>query len=437
MRFWQAACWPSCFETTGHACSAAGLLRWQWLSLLPPLFLVWAVLVPSANRALFLLLWSVQPLIIAAMLLQTAYWGARSWTFCRNRIVRMVALLSYSLYLYHPLGSKIIYLLHIPHNGIASALLVPLMAVASYRLIEVPFMRMRDHSEPPSETSPGTCLCHKWERFPLSRMQLQAGVASIVVVGCLAAIFYVYSRPSRNGFGPEHDFVTVIAGVHCAIDRCDPYDSPTLEREFPKMGGYIPTSHFKPEWPVYPPSTFLLLLPFSLLPWPVLSAVWMLLSFGFLSAAFVVLFLRFQAYRDLLSVLPFVLLLADGSIGWAVQLGQPALIAASSLTLAIVALESGSMPAVGGLLLAISLCLKPQGAYLCAFYFLLKARTRVAGPGGVHIHRGRGRRRHPAVLFPTLLFRLPRPSLGESQTRHGARKRRGLLPAERRLSQFS
>ena len=212
----------------------------------------------------------------------------------------------------------------------------------------------------------------------MSRMRLQACVASIVVVGCLAAIFYVYSRPSKNGFGPEHDFVTVIAGVHCAIDRCDPYDAPTLEREFPNsMGGYTPTNHFKPEWPVYPPSTFLLLLPFSLLPWPVLSAVWMLLSFGFLAAAFVVLFLRFQAYRDLLSILPFVLLLADGSIGWAVQLGQPALIAASSLTLAIVALESGSMPVTGGLLLAISLCLKPQGAYLCGFYFLLRARTRV------------------------------------------------------------
>ena len=103
----------------------------------------------------------------------------------------------------------------------------------------------------------------------------------------------------------------------------------------------------------------------------------MLLSFGFLSAAFVVLYLRFQAYRDLLSILSFFPLLADGSIGWAVQLGQPALIAASSLTLAIVALESGSMPVVGGLLLAISLCLKPQGAYLCAFYFLLRARTRV------------------------------------------------------------
>jgi hypothetical protein len=206
-------------------------------------------------------------------------------------------------------------------------------------------------------------------------MKALAGV--VVIVSCLASIFYVYSRPARNGFGTEHDFVTVLAGTHCLLDGCDPYDSPTLEQEFQKMGGYTPTSHFKPEWPVYPPSTFLLLLPLSLLPWSVISVVWMLLCFGFLAAAFAVLFLKCKAYRDLLSVVPFVLLLADGSIGWAVQLGQPVLIAASSLTLAIVALESGAMPIAGGLLLAISLFLKPQGAYLCGVYFLLRTRTRI------------------------------------------------------------
>jgi hypothetical protein len=212
----------------------------------------------------------------------------------------------------------------------------------------------------------------------LSRNRVQALVGSIVIVACLASIFYIYSRPSRNGFGAEHDFVTVVTGAHCLVAGCDPYDAPTLEREFPSMmGGYTPTSHFKPEWPVYPPSTFLLLFPFSLLPWSVLSVVWLLLSFGFLTGAFLVLFVRFKAYPDLLSVLPFVILLADGSIGWAVQLGQPVLIAASSLTLAIVALESGSMPLLGGLLLAISLCLKPQGAYLCVAYFLLRNSTRI------------------------------------------------------------
>jgi hypothetical protein len=211
----------------------------------------------------------------------------------------------------------------------------------------------------------------------LDRSEIKALVAVVAVVSCLAAIFYVYSRPAKNGFGAEHDFVTVIVGAHCAINRCNPYDSPTLEREFLKMGGYTPSSHFKPEWPVYPPGTFLLLLPLSLLPWPVLSVIWMLLSFGFLSAAFVVLLLKLKAYRDWLSLLPFAILLADGAIGWAVQLGQPALISASSLALAIVALESGSMPVAGGLLLAISLCLKPQGAYLCGAYFLLRKETRI------------------------------------------------------------
>jgi hypothetical protein len=211
----------------------------------------------------------------------------------------------------------------------------------------------------------------------LRRERLKALLASLVIAACLGAIFYIYSRPSRNGFGAEHDFVTVIAGVHCAISRCDPYNAPDLEIEFPRMGGYLPTSHFKPEWPVYPPSTFLLLLPFSLLPWSALSIVWMLLCFGFLCAAFLALLLRFQAYRDLLSLLPFAILLADGSVGWAVQLGQPVLIAASSLALAVVALECGSMRFTGAVLLAISLCLKPQGAYLCGAYFLFRAGTRL------------------------------------------------------------
>jgi hypothetical protein len=212
----------------------------------------------------------------------------------------------------------------------------------------------------------------------LERRTIQALIGSVVIVACLASVFYVFSRPSRNGYGYEHDFVTVIIGAHCVVDRCDPYDAPTLEREFPtRMGGYIPSHHFKPEWPVYPPSTFLLLFPLSLLPWPILSVVWLLLSLAFLCTAFVVLFFHCKAYRDLLSLLPFVILLADGSIGWAVELGQPVLIAASSLTLALVAIESGAMPIAGSLLLAIALILKPQGAYLCGAYFLLKTRTRV------------------------------------------------------------
>jgi hypothetical protein len=212
------------------------------------------------------------------------------------------------------------------------------------------------------------------DRSERGRVKASLGIA--IILACLAAMFYYWSRPSRNRIGPEHDFVTVITGAHCAIARCDPYDSPTLQREFPKMGGYIPLP-FKPEWPVYPPSTFIVLLPLSLLPWPVLSVVWMLSSFTFLCAAFIVVLLRFKAYRDVLSFLPLLILLTDAAFGGAVQLGQPTLIAGSALTLAIIALESGAMPVTGGLLLALSLCLKPQGAFFCGIYFLLRNRTRI------------------------------------------------------------
>jgi hypothetical protein len=105
--------------------------------------------------------------------------------------------------------------------------------------------------------------------------------------------------------------------------------------------------------------------------------IWLFLSFAFMCAAYVTVVLKFKAYRDVLSFAPFLLLLADRSMGWAVQLGQPVFIAASSATLAIVVLGSESMPVLGGVLLALSLCIKPQAAYFCGIYFVLKKSTRM------------------------------------------------------------
>jgi peptidoglycan/LPS O-acetylase OafA/YrhL len=94
-----------------------GLLRWQWLSILPPAALAFVVLAPQSNNAAALAIFSIQPVIIAAMLLQAIYWGWKSWTICGSAIVRATAHLSYALYLYHPLAGKIVYLLHIPTSA--------------------------------------------------------------------------------------------------------------------------------------------------------------------------------------------------------------------------------------------------------------------------------------------------------------------------------
>ena len=124
------------------------LLRWQWLSASPRPRPGVDLPRPSSSRrriAIFTsILWSIQPPLIAAWLLQFVYWGAKSWTICGTAPVRFVAHISYALYLYHPLASEIIYDLHVPHLGYSAAILALLMSIASYYWIEKPFMRMRD-----------------------------------------------------------------------------------------------------------------------------------------------------------------------------------------------------------------------------------------------------------------------------------------------------
>jgi peptidoglycan/LPS O-acetylase OafA/YrhL len=137
-------------ESTRLLC--CGLLRWQSLSLIPPLVLAAMAIAPPSGKALFLLFWSLQPPIAAAMLLQMAYWGSKSWTICSSGPVRVTAHLSYALYLYHPLASQIVYLLRMRHLGYYAVALTLVMATASYYLVELPFMRLRERRDPLRKT---------------------------------------------------------------------------------------------------------------------------------------------------------------------------------------------------------------------------------------------------------------------------------------------
>jgi peptidoglycan/LPS O-acetylase OafA/YrhL len=124
------------------------LLRGQWVSALAPLALVLSVVAPPTNQVAGLVEWSMQPLIIAVMLLQAVYWGAKSWTFMGHATVRWTAQVSYALYLYHPLALRVIILIGMRHLGYPAVILTFIMAPASYYLVERPFMRMRDRQRP-------------------------------------------------------------------------------------------------------------------------------------------------------------------------------------------------------------------------------------------------------------------------------------------------
>jgi peptidoglycan/LPS O-acetylase OafA/YrhL len=132
------------------------VLRWQWLSAIPMVVLALIVVLPEGKPPLHLVLWSLQPVIIAAWLLQFMYWGARSWVVCSSFLVRFTARISYALYLYHPLAGQIIYELHARYPeyravlrlGYSAAVLTLVMSIASYYCVERPFMRMRDKGGP-------------------------------------------------------------------------------------------------------------------------------------------------------------------------------------------------------------------------------------------------------------------------------------------------
>lgn len=123
-------------------------LRQKWLSALPVVALTLLLVLPVVNRPLSLFLWSVEPLIIAILLVQFVYWGAGAPAIWGSAPIRFLARISYALYLYHPLATQIVFLFHIPHLGYSSAVLLLLMSVASYYWIERPFMRMRENKRP-------------------------------------------------------------------------------------------------------------------------------------------------------------------------------------------------------------------------------------------------------------------------------------------------
>ena len=93
---------------------------------------------------LFIAAWTLQPPVVAIILLQAIYWGSKSWTVCRSAAVRFIAQISYALYLYHPLAREIIHLFRIPYPEYGAMLLTLLMSASSYYFVERPFMRMRD-----------------------------------------------------------------------------------------------------------------------------------------------------------------------------------------------------------------------------------------------------------------------------------------------------
>lgn len=113
------------------------------------------------HPALQILNFTLQPVIIAVLLVQVVHFGLNTWRIVDHRALRFVAAISYSLYLIHALvlgeGSRLtlsgfpgrvlgIRILDVNNHPRILLLVFPAIAlsIASYYFVEKPFMRFRD-----------------------------------------------------------------------------------------------------------------------------------------------------------------------------------------------------------------------------------------------------------------------------------------------------
>ncbi len=102
---------------------------------------------------------------------------------------------------------------------------------------------------------------------------------------CISALV-LFAVGGARVFHSSNDFVPVYTGARCLLHGCNPYDTSQLEQQFYQAGGHAGEL---PSWlidvPVYPPSTFLVLSPLALLPFPAARLLWFLLSGSLLVSA--------------------------------------------------------------------------------------------------------------------------------------------------------
>jgi len=147
----MVGCWLALIVYAGDV--AKPILFWlssKWLVLIPVLGLVGmsaaevrGFVGSTAQVAEF----TVAPMLIAILLLQWVYWGLTDWTLLEHPVVKFVARISYSLYLYHAVVIWQIprFLVRFHHvSGAVVALLCVAISSASYYCIERPFMELRD-----------------------------------------------------------------------------------------------------------------------------------------------------------------------------------------------------------------------------------------------------------------------------------------------------
>jgi hypothetical protein len=194
-----------------------------------------------------------------------------------------------------------------------------------------------------------------------------------LVLGIAAIVFFAIG--AARVLRASYDLVPVYTGARCLLHGCNPYDTKQLEQQF-FAGGGRPTE--LPSWeidvPVYPPSTFLVLSPLALLPFPIARLLWFLLNGClFVTSAGLILSLcpgsRREPQQWLATTLGSFILATSGIL---LVLGQPAAFAISLVIIGCYLFFRGRFLPLGAFLFMLSLAVKPQIGGLIVVYLLVQ-----------------------------------------------------------------
>jgi hypothetical protein len=211
--------------------------------------------------------------------------------------------------------------------------------------------------------------------FPIStsrRSSKNDGVYLIFLGACVILLlaFTLMLRPSES---TAKDFRVVYFPGRSLLAGLDPYNPDHVLQMVHNAGQDAsigePISREIQARYVYPPTAFVVTLPFALLPWRAAFVLWMMAStFGLILSAF----FAWDFCRDLAptaSAILIAFLLANSEV--IVVLSNPSALAISLAVIGTWCILKHRLTGLGVVLFALSLCLKPQDAGLIWCFFLL------------------------------------------------------------------
>jgi hypothetical protein len=199
-----------------------------------------------------------------------------------------------------------------------------------------------------------------------------------------------------NSYGMS-DFIQSYYAPRCLMQHCDPYQESQLWAVYKAQVGTVPSDPAKLKWLheilLAPniPTTMMLFVPFSLLPWKVAVTAWMaLIVASFFVAGYLVWRVCADAAPRYSAALVFLIFVTSG-VG--LSIGNTASLVVGFCVIAVWCFVNERFVWVGVMCLALSLANKPHDAGIIWLYFLLA--------GGVP------RKRALQTLAVTALIALP------------------------------